>query len=165
MEGKRNSAFAKPSGKESFKNNNLIQQVEGSDPLVSVAPDIDWKIELKFTVVTPTLLEVAGNVKGKAFPAYESFIQDEAGMKVFLHTYSAPDRLQLGKELLNPSYDYRRSLSFRFELDAKGNFTGKMWLGGEKGAWNETTISAWNKLNFDKKPAPDLERGEGEGEN
>ena len=174
---KEDQGFAHPSGIELFKDNKLTLQVNGSDPLVSIAPDIDWKSQLQFNLENPTTLQVNGSIKGKGFPAYENFIEDAAGNKAFLHTFAAPDRLSLGKELLNPFYDYKTDVAFRFELDSKGNFTGKMWV-GENGKmyyekqkdgtlkqvfpvkWTETTIDQWNQQNLDKKPAPDYKPGE-----
>lgn len=170
---KEEEAYAHPSGTESFINNKLTLQVEGSDPLVTIAPDIDWKCELQFNLQSKSNLFIEGFIQGKGFPAYENFIEDEAGKKVFLHTYASPDRLKLSDKLMKFKYDYKAKLYFNFELDSKGNFTGKMWIGSEGKEvteklitgktlkfkpinWVETTIDKWNQANLTKEAAPDL---------
>ena len=179
--GTFNSDFSSSVGSYSFKGGKLNMQFEGSDPLVairfndsellSLAPDIDWKTTVDFKKVTDNLLQINAIVNGKGFPAYESFIEDSSGTKAFLKTIAAPDKLSLGKELLNPLYDAQGSNKLRFELDKKGNFTGKMYTNTVKympslnrdgkteykkiESWNETTIEKWNKLNEDKPAAPD----------
>ena len=179
--GTHNSGFSNSSGKASFSNRKLEMQFEGSDPLVairsndkemlSLAPDIDWKTTIDFNKVTDNLVQINAKINGKGFPAYESFIEDSAGTRAFIKTISAPNKLNLGKELLNPFYDVTGQVKLRFELDRKGNFTGKMYTHSityktylnEKGkteyekidVWTETTINEWNKLNESKPAAPD----------
>lgn len=36
-----------------------------------------------------------------------------------------------------------------------------MWVGDDANKWTETSINTWNQLNLNKKPAPDLDPGEG----
>lgn len=179
--GSYNSDFSSSDGTYSFWGGRLKMQFEGSDPLVAVrvndnellslAPDINWKTSIDFKKVTNNLLEINAKVTGKGFPAYESFIEDSAGTKAFIKTIAAPDKLSLGKELLNPFYDAAGSVKLRFELNKNGNFTGKMYTNSiyyttslnEKGkteykrmeSWNETTIEEWNNSNEDTPAAPD----------
>jgi hypothetical protein len=140
--------------------------------LIGLAPDIDWKTTIDFNKITNRLLQVNTKVNGKGFPAYESFIEDAGGTRVFLQTIAAPNKLQLRKELLSPLYDALSNNKLRFETDIKGNFTGKMYTCtiqytpslNKRGKteftaveiWNETTIEEYNKSNKEKPAAPDL---------
>ncbi len=152
-----------------FKNNWLEMRVYGSDPLVKPAPDIDWKLTAKTSFTKDRqnnyFLKIEGKIAGKGFPAYESFIEDKKGTRVFLFTIASPKENDLAKELTNPLYDTFKEQLFEFQLDKEGNFTGQMWIGErkwcarcrsyEETTWRETTISEWNKQHLNKKPAPD----------
>lgn len=161
-------AFADVEGTETtFKANKLITQMEGSDPLVAFgagAPDIDWKAELRFKLLrsgsTNSLL-IIGIINGKAFPAYEAFISDRTGNKVFLHTYPAPDRLQLAAELIPNIYDYSSIFGIKILIDNNGNFmAGSELLVSGSNPVRNISISDWNEENRLKTVAPDCERGE-----
>jgi hypothetical protein len=127
------SMFSDVGGSESFSSNSLEMHVYGSDPCIFPtlrglpAPNIDWRVKLNFNVVSETpdkkWLVVKGIILGKAFPAYELFIEDVDGKKVFIHTYGAPYEYELGKELVNPVYDYHYPVLMKIKIDAMGKFT------------------------------------------
>ncbi|WP_024741793.1 hypothetical protein [Tenacibaculum maritimum] len=123
--------------------NNLEMRLLGQDPLVVPAPNIDCKLNLNFKLEN-SILSISGTVSYKAFPAYEAFIEDARGNKVFLHTfgpiheellawelmdgwemlYSTPnwldDRL-LGDQyekirLTNPNYDYEQPVNLQIQV-------------------------------------------------
>jgi RHS repeat-associated protein len=161
--GEESSAFANSSGKASFsKEGNFNASFEGSDPLVDVAPDIEWGTKLKI-VREGDVVQISGNYSGKGFLAYESFIEDQAGKKAFLSTFVAPNRLDLGGELLNPVWDAGSEIMLRFEMNSDDNFSGRMWYGtkGDDGIqWTEITIDDWNKSHSSQKASTDCPNGD-----
>ncbi|MFN0014360.1 MAG: hypothetical protein ACKVU2_07405, partial [Saprospiraceae bacterium] len=102
------TTIASPKHKERFGKNEktntyLYLQIEGSDPLVSIAPDIDCHMLLYCDPINETgvsYLHVRGVILCKGFPSYESFIQDKFGNSVFIHTFGPSGESQLDKELL-----------------------------------------------------------------
>lgn len=62
-------------------------------------------------------------------------------------------------ELLNPRYDYVKSISFKFGLDKEGNFNGNMSYFKE-GTWRNTTISEFNRQHLSKPASTDCETGD-----
>lgn len=166
---KDNISFSDVKGKASFKDNTLTMNVYGSDPLVTPAPNIDWKITARTSFVVDKsntyFLRVDANVEGRGFPAYESMIEDSKGTKAFLITISSPEKSNLASELLNPFYDTFKDQLLDFELDKEGSFTGNMWVGEREWSdrsqsysptiWSKTTINEWNQQHLNKQPAPD----------
>lgn len=96
-----------PYAESSFKNNHLQMRIAGQDPLVVPAPNIDVQLELDFEIKgVPDKdddyhVHITGKVAYKAFPAYEAFIEDEFGTKLFLHTYSVIHEEKLAFELMD----------------------------------------------------------------
>ncbi len=174
---KEDIAFSNVKSEASFQKNNLRMHVWGSDPLVFPAPDIEWELFVKFKIGYidgVKTLELTCEVNGRGFPAYESFIEDNNGNRVFLFTVPAPARNNLAKELINPLYDADYENTIRLPIDDFGNFIGKITVSNmnmEKSTfsmgiayhpkrWLDTTIEKWNRFNLDKKPAPDCMKGE-----
>lgn len=106
------SDLENPYAQSSFKNNHLQMRIAGQDPLVVPAPNIDAELQLDFDVQpVPNKdayyhVHITGKVAYKAFPAYEAFVEDEFGTKLFLHTYSVIHEEKLAFELM----DYREML-------------------------------------------------------
>ncbi len=130
-------------------------QFEGTDPLVIIAPAIDWKLDFVFdkkTVNGNSFLSISGKIQGKGFPAYECFIADRDNNRIFIHTYSCPKKLDLAVELGDPRYDYQAEIKLLIEIDENGLF--------KKQAHSKDkiyTVDAWNEINWKRKPAPDCE--------
>lgn len=156
-------------------------QVEGSDPLVGAvilprlkpiyidgAPDIDWKAEVKTMIKELSgqyFLQVTAMIKGKGFPAYELFITDNSMNHIFLHTYPAPNRLELANELLkNPFYDYSRMININIPINRDGTFLMSKDLSisenNDYRTYKIISINFWNSENLVKLAAPDCETGE-----
>ncbi len=193
--GAKNSIDCAPSRKEAkykgngdldyeqvatFQNNVLEMRIEGSDPLIGfpiVAPDIDWTQKLSFSVIEvkgEPFLQVEGRVRGKNFPAYESFIEDAKGKKLFLYTKAVDGgRLDLASELIVNTYDHDEKFLLDIGIDDQGNFTDEIWSWecinclnskgeskpGEFG-WKKYTVEEWNKIHSKKPPALDCDTGE-----
>ena len=156
-------AFSSSTGEASFDNkSNFTASFKGTDPLVWIAPNIVWKTKLTIYKSSDVLI-VHGRVEGKGFPAYESFIEDANGKKVFLSTYQSPNRGDIGTELLNPALETIIPINLKFNLDDQGNFTGKMTYGyrvGNKAEYKETTIDEWNKSHLGTKASTDCPDGD-----
>ncbi len=147
---------AKPSGEGSFSSSkskdgtlafgSLKATFEGSDPLVYPAPDIEWGTTIDI-FKNNNVLKIEGSIQGKGFPAYEMFIEDNSGKKVFFTYFSAPDRLNLGSELSNPFWDIKQEVLMEIDIDKKGNFTGDIRIGHrlDNGIlWTSSTIEEFN---------------------
>ena len=138
-----------------FDGYNLKANIEGSDPLVTIAPDIDWTIDVKMSK-TSKYLHLTGSVTGKNFPAYEAFIENANGQRVFITTVMAGEngsRLELGLELLDPSsYDHHEATNMFIGIDKDGNFNGSVYTDGQS-----FTIDGWNEQNLQKSAAKDFD--------
>ena len=161
--------------KATFNANKLTMSVWGSNPLVKLAPDIDWELYIKFIIINQDgikTLELNCISSGRGFPAYEAFISDSKNNKFFLFTLPAPSRNELAKELTYPMHDLRRENTIRVEIDNDGNFKRNISVsnsemsktplhGLNKGHQHIfTTIPKWNEYNLKKLSAPDCESNE-----
>lgn len=142
------TAREKPYSEQNFKNNNLIMRMLGQDPLVVPAPNIDSKLDLNFKIVKDQL-NITGMVYYKSFPAYEAFIEDNNGKRIFLHTFGPLHEELLAWELMdlqeigmlpfnwaddltgdrfkewklaNPTYDYVQSIDIVIQLRVDRGF-------------------------------------------
>ncbi|MFZ4545761.1 MAG: hypothetical protein ACOYOA_17060, partial [Saprospiraceae bacterium] len=92
---------------------------EGSNPLFTPAPDIEWYLELGWYYTSSNkTVNISGRVIGKSYPAYEAFVEDVCGTKIFLHTYQAPCESALGGELLLPFPDYNEPFDLSLTTDS-----------------------------------------------
>ncbi len=156
--GKEEIAFCQPVYQASFIKNNLLLQFAGTDPLVIVAPAIDWKAKFnlsKRNLNGVTYLHIKGQIEGKGFPAYECFIVDRNNNKVFIHTYACPKKLDLAIELRSPLYDYKSEFNFMIEINENGLFKREVIINAKK-----SDIDSWNETNWTKSPAPDCRKSE-----
>ncbi|RRJ92297.1 hypothetical protein EG240_03740 [Paenimyroides tangerinum] len=102
MIGPEDTAHEKPYSEQFFDGDQLIMRVLGQDPLVIPAPNIDCKLDLQFRLDKSTnILNIVGQVFYKAFPAYEAYIEDDAGTKLFLHTFGPLHEELLAWELMD----------------------------------------------------------------
>lgn len=173
-------------GKETFKDDNLRLKMQASDPLIGIGsnsdadkwfkslqtPDIEWNLNVKIKNMGEHI-SIEGTLTGKSFPAYENFIEDKRGQKVFLTAVSAPKKDDLAQELLNPFHDYREEILMQIDIGEDGNFTGTLRTGQNVitgGYWvsnvfiptktevrwsGDKKIEDWNLIHLQKKPAPD----------
>ena len=159
-------------------------RIQGSNPGITfplIAPDIDWTLKLEFMELVENktnYLILKGEVVGKGYPAYETYIEDANGNKYFLWSFSAPPRDNLESELIWPFNDVfgdGNEILLKMEYNKEGEFTGTIfkgelingdwynpvhWLKKEEINWSETTN--WNNTHLQKVPSPDC--GEYEGE-
>jgi hypothetical protein len=147
--------MASPSHKEKFgkvintTNSYLYLQIEGSDPLVSIVPDIDCQM---LTYCDPinengtSYLHIRGVILYKGFPSYEAFIQDKSGKSVFIHTFGPTGESQLDKELLCPSYDYIRRFEMKIQIDPNGNFLDSgLIVGVDQNIYESTILGGYTQ--------------------
>jgi RHS repeat-associated protein len=155
-ENKTANATSNDVGKAQFTNMGnggiLTTEMSGSNPLTPGAPDISWKSSLNMIYNKEKgTLSVAGYFSGKGFPAFEGFIEDEAGNKAFLGVLAVDNKGQIFRLMYN-STDAKTAnvVGFSFNVDAKGNFTG---VNVNMGKENKTmSLDDWNSL-FTSQPA------------
>lgn len=146
--------------------------IEGSDPMVVPAPDIDWKllVRLKFDM-DKKLLNIKGVALGKEFPAYEAFIEDSHGTRFFLHTYTPLNELELTGELIWNAPDYFGNIDITIEIDVDENgyyfkniiksalFTYSQLIKEDsyiEKVYENITLEIWNQMHLNKKTSKDL---------
>lgn len=162
--------FCQPDGYEnSYVQNNITYTsmfFEGADPLIvlpMVAPDIEWYLELGwYYTESSNTLNISGRVIGKEFPAYEAYIEDACGVKLFLYTYSSPCESELASELLLPFPDYNEGFDIAIEVNDAGCFMNAMTTTFD-GNTQTTDLSTWNQANLTKKVAQDCPSNPCEG--
>ncbi|MEZ4986323.1 MAG: hypothetical protein R2795_15000 [Saprospiraceae bacterium] len=174
--------------------------MEGSDPLIvfseGIVPDIEAQLIAYIDVIQGgevLYLYLRGIINYKKFPAYEAFIEDAAGNRVFIATFAPEGESHLDTELLCPQYDYNRRFDLKIPIDDNGNFliNQEMIIG-----WNQrppttfqgilfvadvedpvytefrlpvfdyqrVTVSDWNNYHLNKNPAGDCPAIPCEGE-
>jgi|GEM_PF-5209423 len=144
-------------------NQKLLQmRIEGRDVLITDSPDIDFKLTVRFQQLTmdgQLYLRVFGHLQGKGFPAYEAFIEDNTGNRVFLSTFAVDSRLDLGGELIFNFYDMSQPIDLLIPVEHDGTFkTGSgVEMKNRTGAaeWDAMGIFNWNQTHFSKPPAQD----------
>jgi len=154
--------FCVPDGFEnSMVQNNITYTAmffEGSDPLIvipMVAPDIEWYLELGlYYISNESTFNISGRLIGKSFPAYEAYIEDNCGNKMFLYTYSAPCESELASELLNPIPDYNEGFDISVKVDENGCFLTDVTT-TYNGNTQNTDLQSWNQQNLSKSAAKD----------
>ncbi len=192
-DGTEMHGYGNPNTYVSEDKNNIALRFEASNPVafgfdhsklwVQPVPDIDWTLNFSLSsqkVGSVKYLHVEASVEGKGFPAYESFISDANGTKVFLFALASPTKDRLDEELIYPFNDKRSTVNIAIETNNNGEFTGnirtyqiinitKGWLWWKKTEklhiYDEKsyTIQEWNKMMGSKKAAPDLNIDEGTG--
>lgn len=154
--------FCNPSGFENtlIKDNITYAAMffEGSDPLIvfpMIAPDVEWYLELGFYYTSSeSALNISGRVIGKSFPAYEAYIEDKCGNKMFLYTYAAPCESDLAIELLNPFPDHNKGFDIAVKVDDNGCFLSELTTTYD-GTSQDIDMQSWNQQNLSKAAAQD----------
>lgn len=171
-----------PSHVEFYGEHSLIQsegekgvinmEIQGSDPMVMPAPDIDWKLLVRLTLNRDEkTLNIKGYAFGKEFPAYEAFVEDSHGTRFFLHTYTPLNEFELSGELLWNLPDYFGNVDITIEIDTDEN--GYYFKNNLKSAlytysdllkeddyndkiYENISIDDWNNMHLIKKTSKDL---------
>lgn len=141
--------------------------VSGPNPLVPLSPAINARSEYIFTLATdgplgPRLI-VNTRLSGDQFPACETFLDDDAGGKVFLGGYAPPsmlDLLRLFGGLNQPRYIYFTS-NVTILLGADGRFREVFGAWGTQSSppmlplpSSRFSLSQWNQMLMRQIPMP-----------
>jgi hypothetical protein len=128
----------------------------GSDPLVKPAPDIRWKLTTRLKInEDKKTLSIDGTVVGKGFPAYEAFVEDSKGKKIFLHAFMPKSELLVTTELDFFDWpDYFKIVNMEIEIvmDTGGYHFGEKIIMGifnsnyDTIEYSEISITEWNNL-------------------
>lgn len=171
-----------PSHIEYYGEHSLIQsqgekgiinmEIEGSDPMVMPAPDIDWKLLVRLTLNRDEkTLNIKGYAFGKEFPAYEAFIEDYHGTRFFIHTYTPLNEFELSGELLWNLPDYFGNVDITIEVDVddngyyfKNNLKSALYTYSEllkeddyiEKVYENISLDDWNNMHLNKKTSKDL---------
>lgn len=110
---------------KSFLRNKLYLRSYGSDECIVAAPNVDLRTKLAFNIAQDEegfYLKLTGVFLHKGFPAYELFIEDAAGKKIFLFTDGPEKEEDIALDLAPPLYDGIGFIDVRVPLDENGNF-------------------------------------------
>jgi RHS repeat-associated protein len=151
-----------------FTSTNFSGNFSGHDSQIEdyMAPDIDWTGIYSFDNSSPGILGVNFHLKGKGFPAYETFLEDEAGTKISIYNYTAPPKSAIVRLFTSANYIIPKSYrNLKIALDDKGNFSGTVtvqeWQPGKnwysRGTYVDKTytIDEWNSKQSEQKPSED----------
>jgi hypothetical protein len=166
------SAKAKPQARTmqyQLKNGTHIDvSISGANPLVPLAPDIDAACEYTFTHQTSSVvaeyIDVTTRVSGDQFPAFETFLSDTRGGKVFLGGFAPESRspAQLARLFgeLNQPRDIFFESSVRISIRDGQRFrdVSGSWRSSAQTAKGTTlgtmSADAWNKMLMEQFPMP-----------
>ena len=164
-------------GEHSFINSSaekgvVNMEIEGSDPMVMPAPDIDWKLLVRLNLnKEEKTLNIKGVSYGKEFPAYEAFIEDSRGNRFFVHTYTPLNEFELSGELLWNMPDYFGNIDVTVEVDIdekgyyfKNNLKSALYTYSKlinedkyiEKTYENISINDWNNMHLNKKTSKDL---------
>lgn len=109
---------------------HLDASLAGANPLVPIAPDIDARGVFDFRLERDPRgdkLVIASDISGDQFPAFEAFIDDQMGGKVFLGGFAPESRsplqlMRLFGQLNKPNQIYFRS-GVEITLGPMGGFS------------------------------------------
>ncbi len=138
----------------------------GSNPLTKdmvINPEIYFQGGFSFnsSKLNEGILDVRFKLVGKGFPAYESFIKDEAGTKVFMGTLG-PDNKGMITKLLGHGQEFS-DYTLSFNVDGDGNFLSIRGMTGSDGKYhnlNNMSIGEWNQGFLDTTPSKDCDSNE-----
>jgi len=117
--------------------NNLTvkARIEGKAPLAPF-PSLDpvsslidqpivWTGTTKIENHIPQgFINVKYNYTGKGFPAFESFIEDQKGTKLFMGINISPSKSNILQSLSGSEWAYGNTFKLKVATDAQGNFNG-----------------------------------------
>ncbi|RYY48379.1 MAG: RHS repeat-associated core domain-containing protein [Chitinophagaceae bacterium] len=110
-------------------------RIEGKAPLAPV-PSLDWVSPMidQPIVWTGTIevvnhidqgyLQINYNLTGKGFPAFEAFIEDARGTKVFVAIRPSPAKKEIIQSLSSGETAYSQNFTIKILTDKDGNFIG-----------------------------------------
>lgn len=152
------SDFAKPKGFANTLVNNKITYAsiffEGSDPLVTIAPDIEWYLELAMYTSKDNYLHIKKIVIGKSFPAYEAFIEDKCGKSIFIHAAESDCESNLASNLMNPIPTYNYNGLLKIKINSDGCFLNDV-ISIEGNNTSNLTVGDYNSIILNKSSAKD----------
>jgi RHS repeat-associated protein len=114
------------------------------------SPNVDAKVNAKFTKLSDNVFSVAGTIIGDRFPSNEAYLQDDLGNKVFLGVSGVDINLGSISPTFGPGVllfgDNKKMSSFSFsvkyqEINGKTVFQNVILSDGTKYNLNE-----WNKI-------------------
>ena len=117
----------------------------GGNPLVPlsyyVAP-IQWDSDINISNhVNEGYIDVFMTTTGRGFPAFESFIEDSKGTRVFLATFRPNNKDEFFTRLATVPIAVAFSFKIRIHTDCDGNFTGALSYNNK-----QLTIETWNEF-------------------
>jgi hypothetical protein len=141
-------------------------RIEGKAPLAPFAA-LDWVSSLIDQPIvwtgTTTIdnhasegyIDINYTLLGKGFPAFESFIEDEQGTKLFIGIYSSPAKGNIFQSLSNPEIAVKKDFSVKVYTDKDGNFLG---IASKDNKGNDIIVNpaAYNKQFENVPPAADV---------
>lgn len=119
--------------------------ISGKDPLVIGAPDINWTLKIGFVPYEDKdgrpMLDVKTMVVGDRFPAFEAFLDDQYGGKIFVGAYAPPSKNQIIR-LLGYLNQIGYCRKWRMKIGLNTNFT----FSSVSGEWEDSCegASTWN---------------------
>ena len=133
--------------KTSFEGNNPL--FPGSDPIV-------WTGTLALTKGAG-YIDVDYSFMGKGFPAFESFIEDGNGTRVFIGVYDAPAKGNAIPVLTGSELSYSSQLfRLRIYTNSNGSFSGNVTRTYGNGQSYTMPINTWNNYVQQLPAAQDL---------
>jgi RHS repeat-associated protein len=129
-------------------------RIEGQAPLAPlpildpISPIIDQPIVWTGTVtidnhITEGYINVAYNYTGKGFPAFEAFLEDEKGTKIFIGAHVSPGKDNIVQALSGPEVAVSQTRNLKIATDQNGNFHG-IYKKNNKGQEIVINPAAWN---------------------
>ena len=151
----KNKEIARKVGKPSFQvagpktvedRVRVKTYLSGSNPLVPGAPPIYWSADISvYDHIDEGYVLVSSSVTGKGFPAYESFIEDENGTRIFINAIAAPEKSQFFTRLAGaPIQVSTPNIVTKIAVDSDGNFQG-VYVTNSKGEEVVMSPKAYNE--------------------
>ncbi len=141
-----------------YKQLEYNSSFQGSNPLVPGSPAIMWSSQTHITwAEDANMLSIIFKGNGKGFPAYESFIEDEAGTRLMMGGYGPPnkgriDRLNMYPGMNVPIIQFPKN-EMLIQTDDSGNFMGVY----DPNTDTVMSPDAWNAQQTSTPAAGDLE--------
>jgi len=151
---------------QSGSNTTIRARIEGRAPLAPIAAldPVSSLIDQPIVWTGTTTIDnhtsegyvnIHYTLLGKGFPAFESFIEDEHGTKLFMGIYSSPAKGNIFQTLSNPEIAIRRDFNVKAYTDKDGNFMG---IASKDSKGNDIVVNpaAYNKQFENVPPAADV---------
>ncbi|OQP63673.1 hypothetical protein [Niastella populi] len=149
----------------------LGARIEGKAPLAPVGM-LDWAagaidqpiVWIGFTTIDNHISEGYININykliGKGFPAFEAFIEDENGTKLFIGFWQSPSKKKIIQCLSNTEIQISTDFQVKVYTDKDGNFLS---VAGKDANGNEISVNpaAYNQAIENIPPAADVMANKG----